>query len=349
MSEKNQPTQEEILQKLSYLTREDMPAARWAVGGALRYDTSLQAVAKFLANFLGVRAVSSVQAEPACLWSLDWFVQRRPTAQEDYVAALEHYAHNGIGVTLVFDNPFVREEDLEDAYGLHLVRELHKHDRVRLNAVSVASDALAARLRAEWPKLPLHCHLNRLVVEKGRRTPAFYNRLAEQYARVCLHPADAVKPPLFTAIAEPARFDVVMNDSCLRTCPVRREHVQLLAAMRREPYRVEAMMRRSELLERAGCHKVDAATLCQKATNNLTRAEAHALYAAGFRSFIIQSQQFRNEASWLWDIFQCMFDGSNPLLSNKAALIASSCLAEVRTQPRDPASGMRAFSFTNYE
>ncbi len=349
MSENNQATTEEILQKLSYLTQDDMPAARWTVGGALRYDVSLQAVAHFLSTFLGVRTINTVQAEPSCLWSLDWFVLRRPTAQDDYVTALEHYAHNGIGVTLVFDNPYLRQEDVEDSYGLHLVRELYKHDRVRLNAVSVASDALAARLRAEFPKLPLHCHLNRVVVEKGKRTPAFYNKLAEQYTRVCLHPADAVKPALFAGIAQPARFDVVMNDPCLRTCPVRREHLQLLAAMRREPYKVEAMVRRSELLERAGCHKVDAATLRQKATNNLTRTEAHALYAAGFRSFIIQSQQFRNEATWLWDIFQCMFDASNPLLSNKVALIASSCLAELRPQPSAPATGMRAFSFSNYE
>ncbi len=349
MSENNQATTEEILQKLSYLTQDDMPAARWTVGGALRYDTSLQAVARFLSTFLGVRTIDTVMAEPACLWSLDWFVQRRPTAQDDYVAALEYYAHNGIGVTLVFDNPYLRQEDVEDAYGLHLVRELYKYDRVRFNAVSVASDALAARLRAELPKLPVHCHINRVVVEKGKRTPAFYNKLAEQYERVCLHPADAVKPSLFAGIAQPARFDVVMNDPCLRTCPVRREHLQLLAAMRREPYKVEAMIRRSELLERAGCHKVDAAALRQKVTNNLTRAEAHALYAAGFRSFIIQSQQFRNEATWLWDIFQCMFDAANPLLSNKVALIASSCLAEIRPLPVSPPTGMRAFSFTNYE
>ena len=349
MSEKKEPTTEEILGKLSYLTREDMPEARWTVGGALRYDRSLQAIARFLSSFLGVRTVSTVQAEVPCLWSLDWFVQRRPMPQDDYVAALEHYAHAGIGVTLVFDNPYLREEDLNDSYGLHLVRELHKHDRVRLNAVSVASDALAARLRAEWPKLPLHAHVNRVVVEKGKRTPAFYNKLAGQYARVCLHPADAVKPAVFSGIAEPARFDVVMNDPCLRTCPVRREHLQLLAAMRREPYKVDTMVRRSELLERAGCHKVDAAALRQKATNNLSRAEAHALYAAGFRSFVIQSQQFRNEATRLWDVFQCMFDGANPLLSNKAALIASSCMAELRPQPEAPASGLGAFSFTNYE
>ncbi len=341
-------SQQEALQNLRFLVEHDMPEARWTVGGAMRYDRSLMSIAGFLTRSLSVRGINRVAAVVPCRWSLDWFVQRRPVAVNEYTSALESYAKASIGVTLVFDNPFIREEDLEDAYALQLVRELYERDRVRLNAVCVASDLLAERLRAVCPHLPLHCHMNRLVVEQGRRTAALYNKLAGQYKRVCLHSADATKPSLIAGIAEPARFDVVMNDPCLRTCPVRGEHLRLLAAMRRDPYGVDAMRQRSELLARVGCHKVDAAALQQKVTCNLTRDEAHALYAAGFRSFIVQSQQFRNEMTLLWDIFQCLFHAT-PELSNKVALIATSGMAEVRPTPKSPSSGLRAFSFTNYE
>ncbi len=341
-------SEQEALQKLRFLVEHDMPDARWTIGGALRYDRSLTALAGFLGRNLGVRGISAVGAVIPCRWTLDWFVQRRPVPMAEYIAALENYAHANIGVTLVFDNPFVREEELEDAYALQLVQELYAHDRVRFNAVSVASDLLAARLRALVPHLPLHCHMNRLVAEPGRRTAALYNKLAGQYARVCLHSADAAKPALLAGIAEPARFDVIMNDPCLRLCPVRREHLRLLATMRREPYNTDAMRQRSELLGRVGCHKVDATTLQQQATCNLSRAEAHALYAAGFRSFIVQAQQFRNEMTLMWDIFQCLFDAT-PELCNKVALIASSAMAEVRKPPATMPSGLRAFRFTNYE
>ncbi len=343
-----QPSEQEALQNLRHLIEHDMPEARWTVGGALRFDRSLMAVAGFLTRSLAVRTIRSVAAVIPCRWSLDWFVQRRPVPMSEFSAALERYAHAGMGVTLVFDNPFIREEDLEDAYALQLVQELYRCDRVRLNAVCVASDLLAARLRALAPRLPLHCHMNRLVVEQGRRTAALYNKLAGQYERVCLHSADAAKPALLAGIAKPGKFDVTMNDSCLRTCPVRGAHLRLLAAMRREPYEVDAMRQRSELLARAGCHKVDAAALHQKATCNLTREEAHALYAAGFRSFIVQSQQFRNEMTLLWDIFRCLFHAT-PELSNKMALIATSAMAEVRPPAKSMSSGLRAFSFTNYE
>ncbi len=339
---------QEILQNLRYLVENDMPDARWTVGGAMRYDRSLTAIASFFMRSLGVRGINHVAAAVPCRWSLDWFVQRRPVAMDEYTAALERYAHMSIGVTLVFDNPFIREEELDDTYALQLVRELYARDRVRLNAVCVASDKLAERLRALEPHLPLHCHMNRLVVEQGRRTATLYNKLAGQYDRVCLHSADAAKPALIAGIEQPARFDVIMNDPCLRACPVRGEHLRLLAAMRREPYMADAMRQRAELLTRAGCHKIDAAALRQKATCNLTREEAHALYAAGFRSFIVQAQQFRNEMTLLWDIFQCLFHAT-PELSNKMALIAISGMAELRLpQPALP-SGLRAFEFTNYE
>ncbi len=339
---------QEILQKLRYLVENDMPEARWTVGGGMRYDSSLTAIAAFFMRSLGVRSINNVAAVVPCRWSLDWFVQRRPVAADEYAAALEGYAHMGIGVTLVFDNPFIREEELEDSYGLQLVRELCQRDRARLNAVCVANDKLAERLRAFEPHLPLHCHMNRLVVEQGRRTLALYNKLARQYDRVCLHSADAAKPALITGIEQPSRFDVIMNDPCLRTCPVRGEHLRLLAAMRREPYMVNFMQQRSELLARAGCHNVDAAALHQKASCNLSREEAHALYAAGFRSFIVQAQQFRNEMTLLWDVFQCLFNAT-PELCNKMALIATSAMAEVRQSRSLLPSGLRPFSFTNYE
>ena len=108
------------------------------------------------------------------------------------------------------------------------------------------------------------------------------------------------------------------------------------------------MRRRSELISRVGCQKIDSTTLAQKASCNLTRDEATALYEAGFRSFVIQAQQFRNEMTLLWDIFQCMLDYS-PEISNKAALIATSTMAEFGKPSNALPSGLRQFSFTNYE
>ena len=331
-----------------FLTRNYLPEATWTVGGAFRFDKSLLSISNFLKQMVTVRKVSNVAGSPPCSWTLDWFVQRRPVAFEAYCAALESYAKLDIGVVLVFDNPNLNEADLNDPYCLGLVQELYNRDRVRKNAVCVASDTLAGCLRTAIPQLRIHCHPNRLVMEKGKRTPALYNKLAGLYDRVCLHPADAAKPSITNALENKAKFDIIINDSCLRTCPIRREHVSLLADMRRAPYDTELMRRRSDLISRVGCQKADSTTLAQKASCNLTRDEACALYEAGFRSFIIQAQQFRNEMTLLWDMFHCMLDYS-PEISNKAALIATSAMAEFGKPSSALPSGLRQFSFTNYE
>ena len=341
-------TPEQALQNLQFLTQDYLPQARWTVGGALRFDNSLLTIHNFLTQMLGLRRFDSVAGNPPCSWTLDWFVQRRPIAFDTYSQALEAYAKQQVGVILAFDNPNLSEADLDDPYCLGLVQELYNRDRVRKNAVCVASDALAARLRAALPKLKIYCHANRLVMEKGKRSATLYNKLASQYDRVCLHPADAVKPSITTALEQKEKFDVIINDSCLRNCPVRREHIALLADMRRAPYDTELMRRRSDLISRVGCQKCNPAELLQKASCNLTREEASTLYAAGFRSFIIQAQQFRNEMTLLWDIFQCMLDYS-PEISNKAALIAASAMAEFGKATETLPSGLRQFSFTNYE
>ena len=150
------------------------------------------------------------------------------------------------------------------------------------------------------------------------------------------------------AIKEPARFDVVINDSCLRTCPVRKDHLRLLAAMRKDAYDVRLMQQRANLIARTECQKQDPAELHQKQSGNLTHDEIRALYNRGMRHYLIQSSQFRNEMTLLWDVFQCMLDRS-PDISNKAAVISTSAMAEFGRAKDQLPSGLTDFSFTNYE
>lgn len=341
-------SEQEALQNLAFLTRDYVPGATWTVGGAFRFDRSLKLMANYLGSNLGVRRVDNVMGCPPCLWTLDWFVQRRPIAFARYTELLAAYAAMNVGVHLVFDNPFIPDADLDDPYGYMLVEELLRNNKANRNAISVASDKLRDKLLARFPGAPVICHLNRLVAEQGRRTPALYNKLATQYTRVALHPADAVKPSVINEIKQPELFDVVVNDPCLRTCPVRREHLRVLAAMRKDSYDTTLMQQRSNLISRTECQKQDPAALAQKASCNLTHDEIRTLYARGMRHYLIQGQQFRNEMTLLWDIFQCMLDRA-PEISNKAALISTSAMAEFGRASEELPSGLRQFSFTNYE
>lgn len=337
-----------ITATLNQLRGDYLPQASWTLGGAFRFDRSLQTVLSVLQQIGNLFPITHVAGVMPCSCSLDWFVQRRPVRPENFVNALETYARRNLGVVLVLDNPFVTEEQSEDPYISMMVQELYNRDRIRQNAVSVASDKLAERIRTICPKLPIHCHDNRLVAEPGKRTPALYNKLAELYDRVRLHPTDAARPGIYTALKQPEKFEAVINDPCLRTCPVRRDHLRLLAQMRKEPYNAELVAQRSNLISRTACQQLNKDALQQKATCNLTRAEASALHTAGIRRFVIRGSQFRNEMTLLWDILRCMLNDA-PEFSNKAALIATSAMSEFGKAQYTLPSGLKQFSFSQYE
>ena len=335
-------------EQLLFMVNNHLPHTQWTFGGAFRYDASLQVVIENLAKSFPLRKPFSVAGGPACKWSLDWYAERRPMSLQTYAATLEKYAALNVGVMLVFDNPYITDDMLNDAYGATLVRELYRCDRVRKNSVSVASDKLAARIREICPKLMVCCHPNRVIVEQNRRTPAMYNKLADLYSNVCLHPVDGTRPEIFTKIDHPEYFSVLVNDPLPRNCALRREHLRLLAEIRKDPYNAELCLRRAQLVEKDGWHVVDASTLRQKATCNLTRNETAALLAAGSKHYIVQGNQFRNEMTLLWDIFRCTLD-YGPELSNKSALIASSVMAAFGQPKNQMPSGLKGFQFSNYE
>lgn len=331
-----------------FMVENHLPKTQWTFGGAFRYDNSLTVLIDTISKNFPLRKPFSVAGCPACKWSLDWYAERRPMSLPTFVAAIEKYASLNVGVMLTFDNPFITDDMLGDSYCASLVNELYRCDRVRKNCVCVASDRLAARIREICPKLMVCCHPNRLIVEQSRRTPALYNKLADMYTNVCLHPVDATRPSIFTQLEHPEYFSIVVNDPLPRNSALRREHLRLLADIRKDPYNADLCYRRAQMVERDGWHTVDASTLRQKASCNLTRNETAALYDAGFRHYIVQGNQFRNEMTLLWDIFRCTLD-YGPELSNKSSLIATSVMAAFGAPQNEMPSGLKAFQFKNYE
>lgn len=343
------PINEAAAQRLPEALRTDLPNAVWTIGGAFRYSKHLQIILPLLIQLKPLYNISHVAGVLPCSWSMDWFAQQRPMPLQEYTTALETYAQLGLGVILVFDNPHISEADLEDSYIPALVQELYQRDRLRKNAVCVADDRQAAKLRDLFPKLPIHAHPNRIVNFIGKRTPSLYNQLLETYTRVCLHPADATRSAILNGLQAPERMNVIVNDPCLRTCPVRREHMQLLAKMRQQPYNTDIMAQRSQLLQRAGCQMITAEQMGQQNRScNLSETDKQTLHNMGITRFIIQSQQFRNEMTFLWDIFRCI-QCHAPERSNKMALIATAVMGEFNKSATQLPSGLRRFSFSTYE
>ncbi len=334
---------------LDFLTRDRFPGAQWHLGGAMRFDAFLLNLVDFLQKQTpGQFALADVKGAPPCLWSLDWFRQRPLVNLQDYTRRLEEYARVGVGVTVEFDSPVIGEDELGDAASNRLLHELYQRDRVRKNAVSVASDRLANHIRKEIPRLPVTAHLNRAVMETGKRTAAFYNRLAERYDLVTLHPADCRNPRLLDGLSEPSRFMAVVNDTCLRACPVRREHMILLAQLRRRPLSAELSAGRARFLQTSGCESIDGETLKQDRTLLLAESAIKELYERGIVHLAVQDASLRNETAVIWEILRALF-GSSPELGNKIGCLLSSFMAGFVPSTKRLPTGLGRFAFGNYD
>lgn len=344
------PEQDRSASKLYYLTENHIQQAVWLLGGAFRYDRTLLKFLEFNRDYLPtVYRIRGVAGSLPCAWSLDWFEQRRPMNLAKCLHLIDLYG--GVfqrGVNFVFDNPWITDEQLQDPYAIKLVEELAARNKHGLNGVYVANDKLAMLIHKIAPKLPISCHYNRTLTEQTRRTADFYNKLAARYSTVAMHPADATKPQIYTKLEKPGFFEIVMNDPCLRLCPLRKEHMRLLSEMRRNAYDVTLQARLKDMLDRTACQHVNPAALLQKASCNLTKAETDTLYNAGFRHFIIQGNQFRNELTYMWDLLRCMLP-QTPELTNKSAAIASAFATTFGKPEERLCSGLRLFQFSNYE
>lgn len=320
------------------VTSHHAPHATWTVGGAFRYDEHLLTMVAFLASFYPPRAISSVAGVPPCAWSLEHPAQLRPMlSMPRYRGTLRAYAETQVGMVLVFDNPQLPADSLNDEYAHRLVELLltTEYNPTKRNAVCVAHDGLAQTLRERYPSLPVICHPNRLIVSTAKRTPAFYAGLEKLYTQIILHPRDAVSPALFTRLSHAERYGVVLNDPTPRNYPVRRELLHLLAEIHRSPWNSD-LRRALDRMER----ETDLRAV--ENTCNLTRQEEAALYAAGVRRFVVQSSCLRNEITLYYDLFFHMLR-TVPELSNKAALIAGAAMAHIRPSEDDLPGGLSLF------
>lgn len=323
-------------------TRSHARAASWMVGGLFRYDEHLLTLVSFLGMHYPARAVARVAGVAPCAWSLETRGELRPPVDLfRYEVVLRSFAEARTGVVPVFDNPSVTADCLEDPYAHELVKRLLKveFNPTQRNAVCVASDELAVALRTRYPRLPIICHPNRLIAGAEKRTPEFYEELEKKYNLIILHPRDAVDAALYGQLRHVGRYMAVANDPTLRNDPTRRDRLRLLTELHRSPWNGE-LRRALERMDRM------TAPRPEELTCNLTQQEEAALYAAGIRSFVLQSSRFRHELTLWYDLFYHMFR-TEPELSNKAALIASAALAHIRPAEDDVPSGLDLFSKQN--
>lgn len=330
-----------------FLRKDYLPEVRWNLGGMFRFDHFIGKLSGFVKNLMGsFIPLDRASGSPVCLWSLDWHRPRGLEGPTLFEKRLQDYATAGMGVTVCFDNPYVREDQLSDFVGNTFLKQILERNRLGKNAVSVASERLANHIAREFPQLPVWFGLNGNVAANVKRSADYYNRLAERYQRVAVHPADCRKKGLLNGLEQKEKFELTVNDTCLANCPVRREHMQVLSRIRENPCSAELLREKFRLIREVGCSVINPASTAPSLL--ATGRELREWHDAGFRHFRIQSESLQNEISFAWECCRLILP-DHPELSGKKALIANALMGEWARRGVALPSGMHGFTFTEIE
>lgn len=333
----------------NFLANPDFPEAVWSVGGALLYDNAVVEFFKFVRSEIPVIRVRDIFGSPPCAWSLDWYATRRLIPPGDFAAAHKKIVDLKVNFALDFDNPFIAEDQLEDVVGNTFLRSLESTQNPH---VYVASEILAEHLRRHFPKTKIHAGINKTVAENARGNLEYYCRSAEKYETTVLHAEDAYNSDFLEKLAARApaqKFEIVVNDTCLRDCPHRRDHLEVLSKIRRSPWDASLLQQRHSLLNRVACENVIANPENPGARASLlSREEWKRAYDLGFRNFKIQAEKLRSELAFFYELGTWLLNDSPEFWRKKWALLASS-VNNVRTPEPILKTGTSSFVLRKYE
>lgn len=322
------------------------PQVLWSVGGALLYDNALVEFLKFVRSEIPTLRIREVFGAPPCAWSLDWYSTRPLVPPGDFAAAVKKIRDLQLEFALDFDNPFIEAGTLDDVIGNTFLRSLSQLPQMN---VCVASEILASHIRKAFPQAKIRAGANKVVAENGQGNADYYRRAAEKFESVTLHSADAVRPEFLEKLladVPAAKFDIVINDTCLRNCPARREHLEVLAKIRKEPWNAAHLQRRHAILGKAACENVQATP--EVTASVFSREEWKHAYELGFRNFRIQGEKLRSEIAFFWELGNWMLSDAPEVWHKKFAFMASS-VNNISVPVPPLKTGTRPFVLRKYE
>lgn len=329
------------------LADEHFPEALWNIGGVFLYDNVRLVLCDFCnGGFDRSPAIAETHGAPPCVWTLEWFQSRPLIPPAQISARLKEIADKrATAFVLYLDNPFVSEKMLGDSIGNTLLNYARQMPQA---SVSVASELLAGHIRKTFPTLRLRAGVNKVIAENGRGNADYYFAAAEKFSVVALHPDDAFDLALAEKLAKIAdKIEITVNDTCLRRCALREQHLATLAKIRENPWSAEPLRERHALLAEAKCEETLPAGSPLRA-NLLTRKDLEKLYALGFRRFRIQAETLRSEISFFWQTLRWLFS-DKPENLHYFGLIASSLITRIKEPVPVIPTGLAPFVKRKYD
>ena len=196
--------------------------AKWNISGLFSHDAIILKFWDILSS-CNIFPICGVHGSVPCKWNSGRTVIRH---SERYIEeCIREYTKRGIPLFLTFSNYYIAEKDLSDAFSNQLLDMISD---VSNSGTIVASPLLAEYIKKKYPKMQLTMSVLASVNTQEARSKEYYERSARDYCRVVIHPDDSFHTKLLAAIEPKNSFEIMVNENCVRDCPFRRMHDDLV-------------------------------------------------------------------------------------------------------------------------
>lgn len=309
------------MQNLSPYLNPLWPQAKWDVSGAFVNDRELIAFFDFCKLLLGTEPYHLVHGAPLCEWNSGRVLKHLLRDAEEIRAAGLAYEQRNIAVYLTFTNLLLEKQHLKDALGNAMCTFFARHNPTGMNGVILAADALYEHIRKEYPTLKVISSILKITNSGGKGKADAYRRLAEDYDAVMVHPDDVLNPDLLEKLEDKDRYILLINEYCIRNCPLRPLHYTTLSQSALNFVGFDGSAFDAKQASN-GCRSLfTLLTDEKKGVLALNTPEIQRLYDMGFRHFKLQGRGHANASSILFDLLRLAMrnDGADESTMHRAA------------------------------
>ena len=276
----------------------------WDVSGAFVNDRELIAFYDYCKLLLNFEAFNIVHGAPLCEWNSGRVLKHLMRDAEEVRTAGLEYEKRNIAVYLTLTNLLLTEKHLKDALGNALCIFFSRHNPTGRNSVILASDILREHIRKEYPSLKIISSILKITNSGGKGKLDIYKRLADEYDEVMVHPDDVLNYELLEQIEDKERHILLINEYCIRNCPIRPFHYHSLSEsalnfMSFDNSKFETKQATN------GCRSLYTLLADEhKSVLALNTPEIKKLRDMGFRHFKVQGRGHANASSILFDLLR---------------------------------------------
>ncbi len=278
--------------------------AIWDISGAFIFDQDILAFHDFCQRILHLeQPIAYVHGSPPLIWNSGRVMRDNPP-DAAHAVALKAYAERKIGVLLTASNTQLRAKHLHDKSANEYCGQLNKAGG--RNGVILSSDLLNEHLKQHYPHLLRITSILKITQVHGKGKLDLYKRYLDEYDLVMLHPDDVIDPDFLATLPEPERCIALINEYCVRHCPIRHLHYRDLSANTLN-YLGHDSAPFSKLQKGNGCDNIFQLLLHPtQGTLALSHDEIAGLYAMGFRHLKVQGRGMGSALSYLSELLRLM-------------------------------------------